>query len=162
MAITTKPIPGFDGYRATSDGRIESSKSGKWQTRKEYSGPYGYKTIGLSIGGKCKTLRVHVMVALAFLGVRPPKHDINHIDGDKHNNNASNLEYVTRSQNLIHARSLGLRTNVLTLRQAQEIYLRAESGESHTSIARDFPTSRRNVSYIAGGNIWQQRIKEAA
>ena len=45
----------------------------------------------------------------AFVGPRPALHETNHIDGNKANNALSNLEYVTKSENTIHAVRLGLR-----------------------------------------------------
>ena len=45
---------------------------------------------------------VHRLVAGVFLGPRR-RREVNHIDGDKHNNNISNLEYVTHAQNGRHA-----------------------------------------------------------
>lgn len=46
---------------------------------------------------------IHKLVAEAFLGNKPPKHEINHKDGNKSNNHASNLEYVTHKENIRHA-----------------------------------------------------------
>ena len=51
---------------------------------------------------------IHHLVALAFIGNRPDGYEVNHIDGDKTNNYASNLEYVTRLQNRRHAIVNGL------------------------------------------------------
>lgn len=61
----------------------------------------GYCQVILRKNGKQKPFYVHRLVAEAFLG----KHDhleVNHIDEDKTNNNLSNLEWVTRSENLRH------------------------------------------------------------
>jgi hypothetical protein len=55
-----------------------------------------------------KTVKVHALVALAFLGDRPNGYVINHIDGIKANNCPSNLEYCTAKSNTLHAFSLGL------------------------------------------------------
>lgn len=60
----------------------------------------------VSLSGKVKT--IHIIVSEAFLGFKQcnGKLCINHIDGDKHNNNLSNLEIVTQRYNV----SVGLRT----------------------------------------------------
>lgn len=49
---------------------------------------------------------VHRLVAMAFLGEIPSDKEINHIDGDKTNNNVSNLEIVTHKENMHHARHI--------------------------------------------------------
>ena len=56
-----------------------------------------------------KTVRVHALVAEAFIGDRPKGYVINHKDGNKKNNYYKNLEYVTYSENNIHALRIGLR-----------------------------------------------------
>ena len=50
---------------------------------------------------------LHRLIADAFLGVRPESHVVNHIDADKLNNRAENLEYVTPLENVHHAMKLG-------------------------------------------------------
>lgn len=47
--------------------------------------------------------RVHVLVAAAFLGPRPEAQQVNHINGNRLDNRAANLEYVTGSENMLHA-----------------------------------------------------------
>lgn len=55
---------------------------------------------------------IHVLVAEAFI----PKHfdglDVNHKDGNKHNNHVSNLEWCTRKENMQHCSATGLRKDV--------------------------------------------------
>lgn len=55
-----------------------------------------------------KTLRVHHLVAAAFIGPRPLGLFLNHKDANRHNNAADNLEYVTKRQNEDHAVALAL------------------------------------------------------
>lgn len=43
---------------------------------------------------------IHQLVAQVFIGPRPVGKEINHIDGDKYNNHYTNLEYVTRGEQL--------------------------------------------------------------
>ena len=68
----------------------------------------GYRTVVLADGEKKKTFRVHRLVAAAFLGGDQPDMQVNHIDGNKWNNSAENLEWCTDEQNKEHARRIGL------------------------------------------------------
>lgn len=65
----------------------------------------GYLTICL---GRKKTKTVHRLVAMAFCENPKQKNFVNHIDGNKTNNSASNLEWVTQHENNTHAARAGL------------------------------------------------------
>jgi len=67
-----------------------------------------YKTVGIIQDGKTCRKSVHRLVAKAFLGDPPENSVVNHIDGNKQNNSVANLEYVTQSENVVHAYKLGL------------------------------------------------------
>lgn len=72
----------------------------------------GYHYAHLKKDGISKGFRIHRLVALHFIGEPPgPEYQINHIDGNKANNRADNLEWVTPMQNTHHAISVGLRGN---------------------------------------------------
>lgn len=119
MAIMTdeewRAIPGYEGfYEASSLGRIRSlprfSTSGKVLAQREGTG--SYLRVCLSKSNQRKTFVVHRLIAMAFLDNPKNKPEVNHIDGDRHNNAASNLEWVTRSENERHAyRTLGKNPN---------------------------------------------------
>lgn len=66
----------------------------------------------VSVSFNNKTYSIHRLVVEAFLGEIPEKMDINHKDGDKLNNDYSNLEICTRKENIRHAHSLGLYSNI--------------------------------------------------
>lgn len=115
-------IPGYEGlYQVSRDGQVRRlpgvvsrSNSGLSINGRVMSPRIknsGYLFISLSKGGQRKNAYIHHLVAQVFIGDRPLKHDINHIDGNKLNNSASNLEYVTRTENMRHARELGLHDN---------------------------------------------------
>lgn len=58
--------------------------------------------------GAQKTVCVHILVARAFVDNPRLLKEVNHKDGNKLNNSADNLEWVTRSENILHAISTGL------------------------------------------------------
>jgi hypothetical protein len=71
----------------------------------------GYLTVSLYDGStpkKPKSLCIHEIVAIAFIGRRPEKYTIDHVDGNKRNNAVGNLEYVTQSENSRRAHANGL------------------------------------------------------
>lgn len=68
----------------------------------------GYLTIDLYKDSERSTRRVHRLVAEAFIPNPEGKPEVNHIDGNRHNNNASNLEWVTSKENCRHAWDIGL------------------------------------------------------
>lgn len=90
------------GYPVHADGWIEQKRSpGHQLLPHEVKG--GYLRVTLTIDGRRMGKLVHCVVAEAFIGPRPPGHEVNHKDGDKLNNAVSNLEYVTPSVNVRHS-----------------------------------------------------------
>lgn len=71
----------------------------------------GYPFVTLRDGQRKKQINVHLLVAKAFIGPRPDGFQVNHKDGIKLNRRVSNLEYVTPSENCIHALATGLASN---------------------------------------------------
>ena len=69
----------------------------------------GYKIIPLVNEKGKKTFGVHRLVAQAFIPNPENKETVNHIDGVKTNNNVDNLEWATRSEQMIHAYDTGLK-----------------------------------------------------
>lgn len=63
---------------------------------------YGYHTSIISVLGKKSTVKIHRLVAQAFIPNPENKPCVNHIDNNRHNNKVSNLEWVTFSENNAH------------------------------------------------------------
>lgn len=108
MEIVWKDVPNYEGlYKVSNMGDIWGFKRNKMLT--PCNGKDGYKILKLCKNGKIKTVYIHRVVASAFLGNPKNKNQVNHINGIKTDNRASNLEYCTLHQNLLHSYKLGLK-----------------------------------------------------
>lgn len=154
-----KDVVGFEGYYKVSNlGRVMTvarefiKSNGRKCVVKErilsQGTVRGYKCVDLKVNGDRKTMRVHRLVAMAFIG-KPYKEMVNHIDGNKENNIVSNLEWATRSENEIHAYNTGLK----------------KSTESHKSAIIKANKDRRSLSdetvrYIRNSEKSQYKLAE--
>lgn len=103
-----KDIKGFEGiYKISNYGRVKSLK--RFKKRKEDKilspqiGKRGYYTISLWNNQKGTTKTIHRLIAEHFIKNNKNKREVNHKDGNKLNNNISNLEWVTPKENSVHA-----------------------------------------------------------
>ena len=96
-------------FLVSNDGEICNKKTGNVlkQTLNKSTGYYGV-CVSLGSRNKKKFLKTHVAVANAFLGERKYGMVVNHKDGNKENNNYTNLEWCTNKENSIHAVNIGL------------------------------------------------------
>lgn len=111
-----KPIVGYDGkYEISNLGNIKSLRRFKKNNSKlqlveekllsKYTNPKnGYVYVYLCNDGNYKNIRVHKLVAEAFIDNPNNYKSINHIDGNKTNNHVDNLEWCTQSYNNIDAK----------------------------------------------------------
>lgn len=113
-----------DYYEVSNLGRVRSLdryttmryKSGKESIRKVKGtimvlkdNGNGYLIVGIRKDSKRKYPYIHRLVAEAFIPNPENKSDVNHKNGDKYDNRVLNLEWCTKSENMIHAISTGLR-----------------------------------------------------
>lgn len=104
-----KDIPGFEGhYKVSNLGNVLSFKKGKTKIKTTtLDKKQGYVMVILHMNNKPKTIRVHRLVALAFLEQIEGKDFVNHKNGIRHDNRLENLEWCTKQENSIHAANKG-------------------------------------------------------
>jgi|SRR5690606_24752201 len=102
-------IKDFPNYAILEVGEVKNLKTGR--ILKSSPDNKGYMTVRLYNNGRAKTFKVHRLVAEYFIPNTENKPQVNHIDGDKSNNDILNLEWVTNSENQIHAIKTGLRVD---------------------------------------------------
>lgn len=113
-----RDVVGYEGFYSVSNlGRVRRNVSGRGHCRagrilKPTQNINTYFVVTLGSKGKRANVKVHIIVAAAFLGERPSSMCINHKDGCKANNRADNLEYITPSENIKHAFRNGLKKPV--------------------------------------------------
>lgn len=94
-------VVGYVGlYKVSSAGRVKSLKFGKERILKPAPNGSGYLLVNLYKDGKMKTMKVHRLVATAFIPNPDNLPFINHKDENKANNRVENLEWVTASYNI--------------------------------------------------------------
>ena len=111
-----RDIEGYEClYQVSNLGRIKSLKFWSNVHKKYYEketilknkiNKHGYEFVGLHKHNKTKNFSVHRLVAEAFIDNPKMYKEVNHIDGNKLNNNVENLEFTTRSENMLHAYKL--------------------------------------------------------
>jgi hypothetical protein len=151
-----RPVKGREGQNEVSNlGRVRSRR----KILKPLPHTSGYRCVSLD-GRRSRT--IHSVVAEAFIGPRPTGMDVNHIDGDKTNNAASNLEYVTRKGNMAHARETGLWDNrgelngraTATNAQVAEAHRLVAGGMTHKQAADAVGIPVHVVSAAVTGRHW--------
>lgn len=173
------PIPGYEQYYgATKDGRVYSfnyAKSGKTKElaqsslfNKTRENKTMYKRAKMYFINKSSPTSIHRIIALTFVeNPNPEKYNqVNHIDGDKGNNNSSNLEWVDNSMNQKHAFETGLRVYhkgekhhgaILTENDVREI--REKLKKSYRGIlidlAKEYGVTNYTIFDIRKGKSWR-------
>ena len=100
-----RPIPGYGNrYDVTSWGRVYDKKLGRFLIPEETK--KGYLRVNLFDDAGKHHMRVHRLVANAFIENPDGKPQVNHVDGNKQNNSFTNLEWATNDENREAAESL--------------------------------------------------------
>lgn len=153
-------VDGYEGYYQVShkgevrsvDRRIANRgvmKRVKGRVLKHRIGEHGYHIVALCKNGTFKNMKVHRLVANAFVGRARGMNEVNHKDGNKDNNSADNLEWCSRKHNIRHSVEIGLRkppANRRKVRRSDGVVF-----ESITDAARSIGSSSGSVCNMLKG-----------
>ena len=172
MAEEWRAVAGYEGQlEVSSDGRVRTLPSVRIGIRngREHAqrkpgvvmSPFlaknGYLHVAPKFGGSRKKLSVHRLVAAAFVPGQFDGATVNHIDGNKTNNDASNLEWATLSENTAHQWRIGLvdirgeRHPSAKITNADALNILSRRAESPTALAREFGVSTSLIYKIRQG-----------
>lgn len=174
-----KPIPNYEGlYKASTLGRIKSleriihkqkcnvlfKEVILKQNKRSILSTNNYYCVNLyNNEHKSKIQSVHRILAMCFITNPDNKSQINHIDGNKHNNRFSNLEWCTASENAIHANINGLsipprgiKNGNSKLTEEDVIYIRNTRYKvSRKDLAIKFNISLKHVDRVRSKKRWK-------
>ena len=155
-------IKGYDGdYQVSNLGRVKSFKNccRIIGVNNKPNGA-GYKDIQLCKDGKVTHHRIHRLVAEHFCHKSNESYVVNYIDGDKLNNHYTNLEWVSASQNQLHAVKTGLRKTGGDLSFSKKVNQFDMSGQflrsysSVTEVEKDLGLCRHNIASCCRGILY--------
>jgi hypothetical protein len=180
MAIRTvaevwRLITAHPDYEVSNLGRVRRITPGSNSTyvgkiRKLNPTWMGYLQITLRFAGEAKRFKthyVHRLVADAFLAAPEQRAEINHVDGIKTDNRASNLEWCSRSENHLHAYRIGLQSaryahrgtdtwnSVLDETAVRVIRAMSAEGKSGCAIGKAMGIKPGTVYAVLSGFSWK-------
>lgn len=150
-------------YCVSDTGDVKNTRTHRYLHN--FCGKDGY--LRVQITGETKL--VHRLVAEAFLPIEAGKDFVNHKDGNKQNNNVSNLEWCTRSENMKHAYRMGLKNScgakngrsklteddVAFIRRHHKAY---DKKFGTGALAKKFGVARQTISAVVSGQNWIREL----
>ena len=161
-----KSVEGYEGLLEVSDlGRVRcldavrGGQKRRGTIYRPFIGKNGYDYIAPKIGPTRKKMLVHRLVAAAFVPGWFESATVNHLDGNKRNNRAENLEWITRADNTRHQWRTGLvdlrgekhPSSKLSDKDLAQVRARISAGDRIVEIARTFNVSTTLVYKIRSG-----------
>lgn len=143
-----RDIKGFEGrYQISNHGRVRTiSRILKpWNANGHYQNIY--------LGAK-NLRRIHRLVAENFLPNPEQKQQVNHKDGNKNNNHATNLEWTTRAENIRHAYKNGfMKQAKLTTKMVKEI---RASSSSKQELSQKYGVALHTIQRVRNNRTWKE------
>lgn len=172
-----RDVVGYEGlYQVSNLGRVKSLevkfKNSFYNKKREkimsqHDNGKGYLTISISINGKSKKEYVHRLVANSFIYRDEDKVEVNHKNLNKKDNNINNLEWVSKKENMRHARINGAFENIKIYQYSIEgFYERefsslVEAAEFHNLSSKgDICRSCKNERAICRGHRFRYYKKD--
>jgi hypothetical protein len=156
-----RPIEGRSGYEVSNLGLVRF----RGKVRALTPDAHGYLRVSFWENGKAVKVGVHILVAAAFIGARPPGLVVRHSDGVNSNNRADNLLYGTQQENeadkALHGTAVvGERhhSNKLTeadVRAIRQRHVPRDPRNSLHAIGRDYGIAAKTVQRIVQRKIWK-------
>ena len=151
------PINGYYGF-ISNHGNVKDRKG---NVRNLHASNSGYYRITLSQSGKRINESVHRLVADHFCCGKQDGYQVNHIDGNKLNNNADNLEWLSPSENTKHAfnvlgRKPSFKAAVVSDFEIPAILKRRELGHTYEEIAKDYNVSGSAIRNRLKRKSWEK------
>ena len=149
-------------YYVTKFGEVWNTET-MTKVNGRINGSTGYRDLVL---GSVHLVAMHRLVAHHFVpkpkdlvdqGLKEDDLVVNHLDGNKLNNNCNNLEWVTHKGNMEHASSTGLMYTTIDKQLLERIWQRLEEGYSDTTISKETGISSQTVSKIRRGVVPRYR-----
>lgn len=163
-----KVIKDFPDYAVSDRGRVKRITKNRihnmGKIMKQYKDKAGYMHISFSVNKKMTTFQIHRLVLIHFKSDCPKKHECNHKDGNKSNNNIENLEWVTRSKNQKHKYEI-LKHHIKKgeekcnhklfewqVKEIRNLYIRNKIG--YGTLAKKYNTCKTNIENIICRKTW--------
>ncbi len=141
-----KPINGFEKIYEVSDfGRVRNTRGKILRTYRLNS---GYEAIKFTVLAKRSSHLVHRLVACAFISNPEGLKEVNHVDENKCNNFATNLQWVTSSQNKQHSMKSGTYAKIFAMKNSL--------GKKHLP---ENWSEYHNVTFHASRNKWAATVR---
>ena len=169
-------VPGYPAVYASNQGRVKrlsyTATDGRFFKERILTNIIqkdGYTRSIFFNEGKTVNVPTHRIIALAFVQNPENKPYVNHIDGNKQNNRAENLEWVTQKENVAHSINTGLTSkNTLggyagkfSLDERKKIIERWNNGETMREIARSLGVSHSLIGGIIHGKYKYNQPKKS-